>query len=96
MEFAGADGKGAEAVGESWLEAIGALEGVRSSEILLSFVDPNVKLFNREFIPDHRYGDLLARLLAERAAKDKALMTRPSFCTKVSERVYITAMDCES
>jgi NACHT conflict system protein len=76
MEFAGADGKGAEAVGESWLEAIGALEGVRSSEILLSFVDPNVKLFNREFIPDHRYGDLLARLLAERAAKDKALKGR--------------------
>jgi hypothetical protein len=72
MEFAGADGKGAEAVGESWIEAIGALEGARSSEILLSFVDPNAKLFNREFIPDHRHGDLLAQLLAERAVKDKA------------------------
>lgn len=73
MELAGADGKGAEAVGESWIEAIGALEGVRASEILLSFVDPGAKLFNREFIPDHWHGDLLARLLAERAAKDKVL-----------------------
>ena len=76
IEFAGADGKGVEAVGESWIEAIGALEGARSSEILLSFVDPNAKLFNREFIPDHRHGDLLARLLAERAVKDKALKGR--------------------
>jgi hypothetical protein len=73
IEFAGADGKGVEAVGESWIEAIGALEGARSNEILLSFVDPNAKLFNRDFIPDHRYGDLLARLLAERAVKDNAL-----------------------
>jgi hypothetical protein len=76
MEFASADGKGVEAVGESWIEAIGALEGARSSEILLSFVDPNAKLFNREFVPDHRHGDLLARLLAERAVKDKALKGR--------------------
>ena len=40
---------------------------------MLSFVDPNAKLFSREFIPDHRHGDLLARLLAERAVKDKAV-----------------------
>jgi hypothetical protein len=76
MEFAGPDGKGVDALGESWIEAIGALEGTRSSEILLSFVDPSAKLFNRDFIPDHRYGDLLARLLAERGAKDKALTSR--------------------
>lgn len=76
MEFAGPDGKGVDALGESWIEAIAALEGARSSEILLSFVDPNAKLFNRDFLPDHRYGDLLARLLAERAAKDKALKGR--------------------
>ena len=73
MEFAGSDGKGVEAVRESWIEAIGALEGPRSREILLSFVDPNAKLFNREFIPDHRHGDLVARLLAERAEKDTVL-----------------------
>ena len=72
MEFASADGKGREAVGESWIEAIGALEGARSSEILLSFVDPNSKLFPREFMPDRRHSDLLARVLAERAVKDKA------------------------
>jgi hypothetical protein len=54
----------------------GTLEGTRSSEILLSFVDPNAKLFSREFIPDHRHGDHLARLLAERAAIDKALKSK--------------------
>jgi hypothetical protein len=73
MEFAGVDGKGVEAIGESWIKAIATLEGTRSSEILLSFVDPNSKVFNRDFFPDHRYGDLLARLLAERAVKDKVL-----------------------
>jgi hypothetical protein len=73
MEIAGPDGKGVDAIGEPWIEAIGALEGTRSSEILLSFVDPNAKLFSREFIPDHRHGDLLARLLAERAVKDEAV-----------------------
>jgi hypothetical protein len=43
---------------------------------LLSFVDPNAKLFSREFVPDHRNGDVLARLLAQRAAKDKPLRNR--------------------
>ena len=76
LEFAGADGKGVEVLGEPWIEAIGMLEGARSTEILLSFVDPGSKLFNREFSPDHRHGDLLARLLAERAVKDKALKNR--------------------
>lgn len=73
MEFAGPDGKGLEAIGETWIEAIGALRGPRSNEILLSFVDPDAKLFTREFIPDHRNGDLLARLLAERAEVDGAV-----------------------
>jgi hypothetical protein len=76
MEIAGPDGKGVDAIGEPWIEAIGALEGTRSSELLLSFVDPNAKLFSRGFIPDHRHGDVLARLLAQRAAKDKALKGR--------------------
>lgn len=76
MEFAGPDGKGVDALGESWIEATGALEGARSTEILLSFLDPDAKLLNREFIPDNRHGDLLARLLAERAAKDKVLKDR--------------------
>ncbi len=76
MEFAGPDGKGVEGLGESWIEAIGALEGARSTEILLSFVDASAKLFNREFVPDHRHGDLLARLLAERVTKDNELKGR--------------------
>jgi NACHT C-terminal Alpha/Beta 2 len=76
MEFAGADGKGVDSVGESWIEAIGMLEGARSNEILLSFVDPNANLFTREFIPDHRHGDLLARILADRTGKDEALKSK--------------------
>ena len=76
MQFAGPDGKGVDALGDSWIKAIGALKTARSTEILLSFVDPNTKLFNRDFIPDHRYGDLLAQLLAERAATDKTLKAR--------------------
>jgi hypothetical protein len=39
-------------------------------------VDSSAKLFNRDFIPDYRHGDLLARLLAERAVKDRALKSR--------------------
>jgi hypothetical protein len=65
-----------ETLGESWIQAIGALECARSSEILLSFVNPSAKLFNREFTPDHRHGDLLARFLAERATKDKTLKNK--------------------
>lgn len=73
MELAGPDGKGVEAIGEPWIEAIAMLHGPRSNEILLSFVDPEARLFTREFIPDHRHGDLLARLLADRAEADGAV-----------------------
>jgi len=76
VEIAGPDGKGVDAIGEAWIEAIGMIKGTRSSEILLSFVDPNAKLFTREFIPDHRDGNVLARLLADRASKDKALKAK--------------------
>jgi hypothetical protein len=73
IELAGADGKGVEAIGEPWIEAICALGGPRSDQVLLSFVDPNANQFTREFIPDYRHGDLLARLLAERAEGNDAL-----------------------
>lgn len=76
MEVAGGDGKYVEAIGESWINAIAALEGGRSSEILLSFFDSNAKIFSREFIPDHRHGDLFAQLLAGRAANDKVLKAK--------------------
>jgi hypothetical protein len=73
MELAGADGKGVEAIREPWIEAIRALGGQRADQVLLSFVDPNAKLFTTEFIPDYRHGDLLARLLAERADESDEL-----------------------
>lgn len=76
MDLAGPDGKGVDALGESWIQAIGSLESARSSELLLSFVDPTAKRFSRDFIPDHRHGDLLALFLAERAASDKTLKSK--------------------
>lgn len=42
---------------------------------LLSFVDPNQKLFTKEFVPDYRNGDVLARLLADRAEHDGEFKT---------------------
>jgi hypothetical protein len=38
--------------------------------VLVSFVDPSAKLFTKDIPPDHHYGDLLARLLADRAEED--------------------------
>jgi len=69
MELAGDDGKGIEALREPWIEAIRALGGKRADQVLLSFVDPNANVFTRDFIPDYKGGDVLARLLAERAAE---------------------------
>jgi hypothetical protein len=70
MELAGADGSGVEAIGEPWIKAVTQVGDKRSDEVLLIFVDPNAKLFTKEFLPDHRNGDLLARLLADRAEQD--------------------------
>jgi len=67
LEVAGTDGSGVEAMGEPWIKAVAALGGKRSNAILLSFVDPKAQMFTKEFLPDHRHGDLLAQLLAERA-----------------------------
>lgn len=69
MELAGPDGKGAEIIGEPWIKAIAALGGKQAEEVLLSFVDPNQKIFSRNFVPDHQHGDLLARVLSEMADK---------------------------
>jgi hypothetical protein len=73
MEFAGSDGNAVQSIGEQWIEAIAELGGPRSNEILLSFVKPEAKLFTKEFLPDHRQGDLLARVLADRADEDRAV-----------------------
>ncbi len=71
MELAGADGGGVQLIGEPWIKAVAALGGKRSREVLLSFVDPNASVFTKDFVPDHQHGDLLARLLAERAEQDE-------------------------
>jgi len=44
--------------------------GKRSNEVLLSFVDPDRKLFTKEFVPDYQRGNVLAGLLADRAEHD--------------------------
>jgi hypothetical protein len=75
LELAGADGSGVEAIGEIWIRAVAALGGKRSNAILLSFVDPNAQVFTREFLPDHRHGDLLAQLLAEKAEAEPDVKT---------------------
>jgi hypothetical protein len=76
MDFAGAEGKGTQTVGDSWIKAIGSFEGARTTQILLSFVDPNARLFGEEFVPGDRVGDVAVRLLAERAEKDQGLKSR--------------------
>jgi hypothetical protein len=69
-EWAEEDGSGVERIGEPWIRAVAALGGKESKEILLSFVDPDQKVFTKEFLPDHRHGDLLASLLAGLAQRD--------------------------
>jgi hypothetical protein len=70
LELAGDDGSGVEAIGEPWIKAVAQLRGERSNQVLVSFVDPNAKLFTKDFLPDHRHGGLLAGLLAHRAEED--------------------------
>lgn len=67
MELAGTDGIGVGAIGEPWIKAVAQVDGKRSDEVLISFVDPGATIFTKEFLPDHRNGDLLAALLAVRA-----------------------------
>jgi len=70
LELAKPDGSGAVAIGDAWIRAVAQLGGKQSNEVLLSFVDPNQKLFAKEFVPDYRNGDVLARWLADRAEHD--------------------------
>ena len=70
LELAKPDGSGVAAIGDAWIKAVAQLGGKRSNEVLLSFVDPDQKLFTKEFVPDYQNGDVLARLLADRAEHD--------------------------
>lgn len=75
LELGKPDGSGVAAIGDAWIKAVAQLGGKRSNEVLLSFVDPNQKLFTKEFVPDYRNGDVLARLLADRAEHDGEFKT---------------------
>jgi hypothetical protein len=70
MELAGTDGSGVGTISEPWIKAVAQVGGQRSNQVLISFVDPDAAMFTKEFLPDHRNGGLLARLLAERAEAD--------------------------
>jgi hypothetical protein len=70
LELAKPDGSAVAQIGEEWIRAIAQLGGKRSNEVLLSFVDPDQKLFMKEFVPDYQHGNVLAGLLADRAEHD--------------------------
>ncbi|MGB8769846.1 MAG: hypothetical protein WCC92_09540 [Candidatus Korobacteraceae bacterium] len=75
LELAKPDGSAVPQIGDEWITAVAQLGGKRSNEVLLSFVDPSQKLFTKEFIPDFQNGDVLARLLADRAEREDAFKT---------------------
>jgi hypothetical protein len=70
LELAKPDGSGVAVVGDAWIKAVAQLGGKPSNDVLLSFVDPDAKLFTKEFPTDYQHGDVLARLMAERAEQD--------------------------
>jgi hypothetical protein len=75
LELAKPDGSAVAQIGDEWIRAVAQLGGKRSNEVLLSFVHPNQKLFTKEFVPDYQNGNVLARLLAERAENDEEFKT---------------------
>jgi hypothetical protein len=75
LELAKPDGSAVPQIGDEWIRAVAQLGGKRSNEVLLSFVDPNRKLFTKEFVPDFQNGNVLARLLADRAERNDQFKT---------------------
>ncbi|MGC2475813.1 MAG: hypothetical protein WA485_15840 [Candidatus Sulfotelmatobacter sp.] len=70
LQLAKPDGSAVTQIGDEWIRAVAQLGGKRSNEVLLSFVAPDQKLFTKDFLPDYQNGNVLARLLAERAEND--------------------------
>jgi hypothetical protein len=70
LQLAKPDGSAVAQIGDEWIRAVAQLGGKRSNEVLLSFVNPDQKLFTKEFVPDYQHGNVLARLLADRAEHD--------------------------
>jgi hypothetical protein len=71
LQLAKPDGSAVAQIGDEWIQAVAQLGGRRSNEVLLSFVDPDRKLFTKEFVPDFQHGAVLAGLLAGRAEHDE-------------------------
>jgi hypothetical protein len=71
LQLAKPDGSAVAQIGDEWIQAVAQLGGRRSNEVLLSFVDPDRKLFTKEFVPDFQHGAVLAGLLAGRAERDE-------------------------
>lgn len=76
LQLAKPDGSAVAQIGDEWIRGVAQLGGDRSNEVLLSFVDPNQKLFTKDFAPDYRNGDVLAGLLADRAEHDSEFKTK--------------------
>ena len=76
LQLAKPDGSAVAQIGDEWIRAVAQLGGDRSNEVLLSFVDPNQKLFTKDFAPDYQNGDVLAGLLADRAEHDSEFKTK--------------------
>jgi hypothetical protein len=70
LQLAKPDGSAVAQIGDEWIRAVAQLGGKRSNEVLLSFVDPDQKLFTKDFVPDYQNGNVLAHLLADRAEHD--------------------------
>jgi hypothetical protein len=70
LQLAKPDGGAVAQIGDEWIKAVAQLGSKRSNEVLLSFVAPNQRLFTKEFVPGYHHGNVLARLLADRAEHD--------------------------
>ena len=75
LQLAKPDGSAVAQIGDEWIRAVAQLGGKRSNEVLLSFVNPDQQLFTKEFVPDYQHGNVLARLLADRAEHDSEFKT---------------------
>jgi hypothetical protein len=75
-ELAGVDGGGLQHIGRAWIDAIAGLGTADSREILLSFIDSEVRVFDREVCLDSYDYDLLISRIVEIARKETSVAQR--------------------
>jgi len=65
-ELAGNDGSGVKEIAKDWIIAIAAIGGAEAEEILMSFIDPDLHVFESEvnFQDTHEYDVLATRIAA--------------------------------